>query len=236
MLLVPDSPGRHPLVVISHGSPRHEADRAGMSPAYFIDMGKWLVDQGFAVAIPMRRGYGLSQGSWAEGYRSCKDPDYARAGRASAQDIEAVVSYMWSQKYIDASHIVLVGHSAGGWGSIAAASESPPGVVAVVAFAPGRGSLTPDEVCGGNALVAAAGLFGTTTSMPTLWTHSENGHFFSPKLASDIFEAFHATTHGAAEFIESPSCGNDGHMLIRRCPDAWHSIVAAFLQKAVVGN
>jgi dienelactone hydrolase len=237
LVLIPETGGRFPLAVVSHGSPRHDYDRARMAPTDLLSVGKWLIDQGYAVAIPMRRGYGLSNGQWAEGFGSCQSPDYARAGRASAQDIEAVISYMRGQSFVDASRVILIGHSAGGWGSIAAASETPPGVVAVVAFAPGRGSLAPDEVCGGgDALISAAHLFGTTTRIPTLWIYSDNDHFFSPKLARSIFDAFRATTHGTAEFVESPSCSLDGHMLLNRCPDAWHSVTAAFLGGAVGGN
>jgi pimeloyl-ACP methyl ester carboxylesterase len=82
-------------------------------------------------------------------------------------------------------------------------------------------------------LATAAGLFGKTTHVPTLWIYSENDHYFGPKLAQDVYDAFHATTQGSAEFIEDPNCGYDGHMLIRRCPDVWHPSVAAFLQKTV---
>lgn len=230
-ILIPDGRRPFPLAVVSHGSPRYAYKRAGMSPMRFDDMGQWLVSLGFAVAIPMRRGYGRSQGAWAEGFGSCAHPDYADAGRASAQDIEAVITYMRRQAYVDATRIVLIGQSAGGWGSLAAASETPPGLVAAVLFAPGRGSLAPDQVCGGDALVAAAGLYGKTTHVPTLWIYSENDHYFSPKLARDVYNGFHAAAGGSSEFIEEPSCSNDGHMLVYRCPDVWHTSVAAFLQK-----
>jgi dienelactone hydrolase len=172
MVLIPEGRQRFPLAVVSHGSPRHAYQGAGMSPMRFDDMGQWLVHLGFAVAIPMRRGYGNSQGAWAEGFGSCANPDYADEGRASAQDIEAVITYMRRQAYVDANRIVLIGHSAGGWGSLAVASESPPGLVGAVLFAPGEGSRAPDEVCGSNALVAAAGLFGKTTHVSTLWIYS----------------------------------------------------------------
>jgi hypothetical protein len=105
-------------------------------------------------------------------------------------------------------------------------------VVTAIAFAPGRGSLATGQ-CGGDALVAAAGVFGTTVQVPSLWVYSENDQFFGPKFAMSIFDAFHATTHATAEFVHGPSCGQDGHMLLQRCPDAWHSIVATFLQKSV---
>jgi dienelactone hydrolase len=233
LTLSPKKSGRFPLAVLNHGSPRTDEDRIRMAPDDLLNVGKWLVDRGYAVAIPMRRGYGHSQGVWAEGYGSCQNPDYVSGGRASAQDIDAVIRFMQGQGFVDASHVVLMGHSAGAWGSIAAASENPPGVIAAIAFAPGRGSQATGQ-CGGDALVAAAGVFGSTTRVPSLWVYSENDHFFSPQFAKSIFDAFHATTHATAEFVHGPSCGQDGHGLIIRCPDAWHSIAATFLQKSVV--
>jgi dienelactone hydrolase len=229
--ITPSPGGRFPLVVISHGSPRRDSDRPGMSPGQYEAVGQWFAERGYAVVIPMRRGYGKSEGPWSESFGSCQTPDYVRGGLGSAQDIEAVVAYMRDQSFIDPDRIVLVGHSAGAWGSIAAASANPPGVVAAIAFAPGRGSLAPDEVCGGDALVRAARSFGATTRIPTLWIYSENDHFFAPKLARDIFDAFHAGTQAKAEFIAAPSCGRDGHMLVLRCSSDWQSAVAAFLQE-----
>ena len=207
-----------------------------MAPADLLDVGRWLVDQGYAVAIPMRSGFGQTGGPWSEGYGNCGNPNYARAARGSGGQIETVVKYMQGQGFVDPDRVVLVGHSAGGWGSIGAASQSPPGVVAVVAFAAGIGSYAPDIVCDGDALVAAAGVFGSTTRVPELWIYSDNDHFFGPKLARRMFDAFHASTHGAAEFLAGPACFEDGHQLVHRCPDAWHSTVAAFLKKAAGGG
>jgi alpha/beta superfamily hydrolase len=125
LTLSPQKRGRFPLAVVSHGSPRSVDDLPRMAPEDLLNVGKWLVDRGYAVVIPMRRGYGHSQGVFAEGYGFCQSPNYVRGGRASAQDIEAVTRFMQGQSFVDASHVVLIGHSAGAWGSIAAASEPP---------------------------------------------------------------------------------------------------------------
>jgi dienelactone hydrolase len=194
-----------------------------MSPNDFFSVGKWFAELGFAVAIPMRRGYGHSFTSFAEGYGSCTNPDYVGAGRASAQDIEAVVGFMRRQPGVDPNRVVLIGHSAGGWGTLAAASENPAGLAAAIVFAPGRGSTSPGQVCGGDALAAAAGSFGAAVHVPSLWIYSENDHFFSPPLAHQIFDAFQGASRAPAEFLAEPACSEDGHMLVRRCPDLWHA-------------
>jgi dienelactone hydrolase len=236
LAMVPDGTGPFPLAVISHGSPRDAAVRARMAPGTYQGVGQWLADQGYAVVIPMRRGYGQSQGQYLEGSGSCGSPDYIRSGLVSAQDIAGVIDLMRGQSFVDAKRIVLVGHSAGGWASLAAASQNPPGVVAVVVFAPGRGSTAPDEVCAPAALVGATAQLGRTDHVPTLWIASENDHFFGPALARGMFDAFHAASPAPAQFVAMPSCGRDGHELVLRCPDDWHATVAAFLRQTAGGR
>lgn len=56
----PAGNGPFPLVTIDHGKPRgSETMVPEMHPGYDVAAG-WFVDHGFAVAVPMRRGYGSS--------------------------------------------------------------------------------------------------------------------------------------------------------------------------------
>ena len=231
--VVPTGDRRFPLAVISHGTPREDSQRPRMTPMGFRSVATWFADHGFAVVVPMRRGYGQSDGPWVESIGTCRTSDYERAGLESAADIEAVITYMRSQSFVDPRRIVLVGHSAGGWGSVALASQNPLGVRAVVAFAPGRGSYAPDQVCDGPGLAKAAHAFGATVHVPSLWIYSANDHFFGPTLARSIFDAFHDSAAAPATFLAEPACSQDGHMLIFRCPDDWHDAVAAFLQRTM---
>lgn len=231
--VVPAVSGRLPLAVISHGTPRLASDRPRMQPGQYQDIGQWFANHGFAVVIPMRRGYDHSEGDWVEGTGDCRNPDYVRAGRTGAEDIEAVVSYMRRQAFVDPNRVVLIGHSAGGWASLAAASEGPPGVVAAILFAPGRGSFAPDQVCRPDNLATAAYTFGRSTRIPTLWLYAENDHYFSPTIAHDVFGAFHDAAPAPTQFVAAPACAKDGHALIHRCPDVWHDVVETFVQKTV---
>ena len=55
----PSGPGPFPLVVLSHGTSRDPGERLGERLRY--DAQSWkFVSMGFAVVIPMRRGYGHS--------------------------------------------------------------------------------------------------------------------------------------------------------------------------------
>src|SRR5262249_1024023 len=81
----PDGDGPFPLVVINHGKPRDAKFVARtMHPVFDLAAG-WFVEHGFAVAAPMRRGYGSSQGEisdLADG--DCDDRDYFMSARMHA--------------------------------------------------------------------------------------------------------------------------------------------------------
>ena len=220
-----------PLAVVSHGNPRDDAARKTMQPAYDA-LRSWFVDHGYAVIVPMRRGFGTSDGDYAEGYGSCDDPHYATAARTTSKDIEAAMHYMSGQPYVDSSRIVLVGHSGGGIGSLAEAAKHPKGVVAVINFAGGRGSQKPDVVCSPDKLVATMATFGKDVRIPTLWVYSQNDHYFGPALAKAMFAAFVAGSP-QAEFFAAPPYDGDGHYLADHAGTGWEAPVDAFLTKVV---
>ena len=221
----PGGPGPFPLLVLSHGSPRSAADRAGYGPGTMRDQASALAQRGLAVAVVIRRGYG-GTGRWAETYGGCAQPDYYRAGLASAQDIEAATEVLSREPGIDASRIVLMGVSAGGWASVAAGSRRH--VLGVVSFAGGRGSRGPDDVCDESALISAIGRYGATSRSPEMWIYSVNDRFFGPALARRMFGAFTAGG-GKATFVEAPAYRNDGHAYFNNI-SAWMPQVTGFFR------
>ncbi len=225
-LYMPDGAGPFPLLVLSHGSPRNDGDRANFGAGTLEAQAEAYAASGVAVAVPIRRGYG-GQGSWAEGYGKCAAPDYYRAGLASARDIEAAAAAVAKLPGIDASRIVLMGVSAGGWGSVAAATHG--GVLGVVNFAGGRGSRGPDDVCGTDELVGAARRYGAASHVPELWIYSLNDRFFYPALANRMHDAF-VEAGGQAVFVAAPPFGDDGHHYIQNI-SSWKPEVDQFLKQ-----
>jgi dienelactone hydrolase len=228
-LIRPAASGRYPLVLISHGSPRDKADAKTRS----IDWADWIADdfarRGWTAATVLRRGYGHSEGTLSEGYGNCKQPHYAAAGLASAQDLLQAVSSLQSRPDVDPTRILLLGVSAGGFASIAAASVHTSGLVGVVNFAGGRGSVSTDNVCNPDDLVAAYGSYGRTVRVPSLWIYARNDHFFGPELAQRMFAAFRGS--GApGELIIAPPYKQDGHNLIFGQP-MWRDAVYGFLKR-----
>ncbi|WP_439597644.1 alpha/beta hydrolase family protein [Falsiroseomonas sp.] len=230
----PDVAGPVPLAVINHGSPANAAARAGMEPQpCSAEAVRWFLDRGFAVLLPLRRGYGAEAGAWAEAYGPCANPDFAAGGRQTAQDIAAAVAAGRALPGIRPDGVLVVGQSAGGWGALALASAPPEGVVAVVNMAGGRGGWAggqPNSVCAPDRLVAAAGRFGQTARLPTLWIYTANDSFFAPELARAMHQAFTAAG-GRAQLVALPAFGADGHGLFfgRGGSAVWGPVVEPFL-------
>lgn len=226
----PEGRGPFPVLVLSHGSPRSAAARREGGRQRMVAQSERFVAMGFAVLVPTRRGYGESGGEWAEAYGRCSAPDYYAAGLETARDLRAAVDAVRGEHWADTARVVLAGQSAGGFGSVAAASGPFEGLVGVVNFAGGRGSLAPGEVCGEDHLVEAMARYGSGTRVPGLWIYSRNDHFFGPALARRMHAAF--TGSGArAEFVEAPAIGLDGHGYFARAMDDWAPRVEAFLAR-----
>jgi dienelactone hydrolase len=212
LLVRADEPGRHPLVLINHGSPRAASERPEMTPRGLLPEAIEFARRGFAAAIVMRRGYGDSGGGFAEDRGSCQDPNYLRAAAAAAADLNAAIGALAKRPDIDASRILSVGVSAGGFATVALTADPPPGLVAGVSFAGGRGSDKPDSVCGEDKLVGAFAALGKQSRLPMLWVYAQNDHFFGPALAQRFRDAF-AGAGGKVTFVKAPPFGPDGHHL-----------------------
>lgn len=226
-----------PLVVINHGSPGESAKRLDMEAKYTA-ASEWFVKQGFVVVLPLRRGYGATGGDWAETYGRCNEGDFYRGGLASADDIDATIRYMREQSFVQKDRVIMVGQSAGGWGTIAATSRPQPGVIAAINFAGGRGghmggptSQNANMNCRPDRLISAAGEYGKTATVPTLWIYTENDSFFDPDLSKKMFDAYAAGSKGSAKYVLMPAFGKDGHQMFDSNSGVkrWDSVVLPFL-------
>ncbi len=222
----PDGEGPFPLAVLNHGSPRNAADR---TRERYPQQSHWFLARGFAVVIPMRRGYGLSEGDWAEGGGPCDRSNWHFAGRESAKDIRAAVEFMQTMPFVDRSRVVLVGHSAGGFGVLALAAEGVEGLRGVINFAGGRGSVQAGKNCSPENVIYSMGQFGRTTKVPTLWVYTENDSYFPVSMIQKMHAAFRKGG-GEAALVLLPPFGADGHLLFSRGVERWSPLVEDFLR------
>jgi dienelactone hydrolase len=228
----PPGAARAPLMVMNHGSPASSAERPGMKRPQFTAISSFFVGRGYVVVLPLRRGYGATGGHWAEDYGRCNNPNYVDAGLQTAADIRAAIDYMRGQPFVAPDRTVVVGQSAGAWGTVAISSLNPPGVPAMIAFAPGRGGHQPVVGnCEPSALVKAAGKYGATARVPLLWVNAANDTFFAPDLVDRMVAAY---TGAGGEAVHRPvgKFDGEGHNLAgsNRGVPIWTPLVAAFLQ------
>jgi len=90
----------------------------------------------------------------------------------------------------------------------------------------------PNNNCGPDRLVAAAGTYGKTTTVPSLWLYTMNDQYFAPDLSGRMHEAY-TQSGGRAAYHLLPAIGNDGHGLIGfpHGVPLWRDTVEAFFRE-----
>jgi dienelactone hydrolase len=187
--------------------------RAQMPPPEYRALAAFLVARGFAVLVPERLGHGATGGPYLEDQGGCDEADYARSGRATADQIRLAMNYLRTQAFIRPAGAVVIGHSAGGWGALALADEKA--VASIIVLAPGRGGHANDfenRICAPHTLMAAAGEFGKGARVPVTWLVAANDTYFSPEFSKKLVDAFRAGG-GKADFRVLPGVGSEGHWL-----------------------
>jgi pimeloyl-ACP methyl ester carboxylesterase len=207
-------PAPRPLVVINHGLTTDDAERRDMRPMACGQIARFFVDRGYTVAIPLRRGYGETGGRFAEGgTRVCAtSPDFVGPGLAIANDIQATIAHMVARRDIAPSGTVVMGHSGGGWGTLALASRNAPGIAGLINISGVHGSNRnkPDGVCGPDPIAKSTRTFGRTARQPTLWIYAENDTHAGPRLVRRMIEGYRREG-GEATLHLLPPIDHDGH-------------------------
>jgi dienelactone hydrolase len=237
MVIRPDRPQRFPLVVLVHGTPVASGDdlrtaMAQQSPADLLDPALAFAQRGYAAVSIMRRGFGRSEGPFAERLSgTCNDRDYLAVGQIAAEDITGALAALRREVWVDPDRVLLLGHSTGGFAVTAAAANNPEGVVGILDFAGGHGSAGPDRVCSPDHLAEDAGIFGRTTRVPALWLYSENDRYIPAALGRSMFAAYVAS--GAPGQLQVlPPFGVEGHAMLSMGPvELWWSSVEGFLNE-----
>jgi dienelactone hydrolase len=229
----PPGAGPHKLAVINHGSPPVADHRPTMEPIGCAhEAARWFLERGFAIAVPMRRGYGRTGGRWMENYGTCAEPDFHRAGLTSANDVQAAVAYARALPFARKDAVVVVGQSAGGWATVALSSRNPD-VAALINFAGGRAGRQnnrPNNNCAPAKLIEAAGRFGATARLPMLWIYTPNDSYLAPEITKPMHDAY-VRAGGLARFAFMPEFGSDGHFLFggRGGSRIWGPVVETYL-------
>ncbi|OPZ00937.1 peptidase [Bradyrhizobium sacchari] len=216
LLFRPTGAGPFRLAIIAHASTQNALRRAQMPQPEYRALAAFLVARGFAVLVPERLGHGATGGRYLEDQGGCDEADYARSGRATAEEISLALDYLRKQDFVRKDAAIVIGHSAGGWGALALATADPKAISAIIAFAAGRGGHAngePNRICAPHALVAAATDFGKAARIPVTWLVAGNDSYFAPAFSSSLAEAFRRAG-GKVDFRTLPAAGGEGHGMI----------------------
>ncbi len=211
-------PGKGPfrLAVIAHASTQNRLARAQMPQPEYPALAAALVSRGFAVLVPQRLGHGKTGGPYLEDQEGCDNAEYAMSARSTAEAITTALTFMRTQPFVRKDASVIVGHSAGGWGALALADQSPKSISAIIVFAPGRGGRANDRagnICAPDKLIAAATEFGEGAKVPVTWLVADNDSFFPPEFSKRMADAFIEAGDDKVDFKVLPAFGTEGHWL-----------------------
>ncbi len=225
----PEGPGPFPLAVVNHGVNGTQEKPADMKRHRFTYLAYYFLSRGYAVALPMMRGYAGSGGS--QHFHGC---DLDEAALGNGRDIAGAIAALGSDARIDTTRVVVAGQSFGGWNTLGlgASGAVPPGVQGLVNFSGGLQS----SACPGqedvDALVRGAARMGAATSLPSLWFYGENDKLFATTTWRGMFEAYNQ--QGAhAELVDTGPFMDDSHQLLSH-PESfpvWVRRLDAFLAR-----
>jgi len=222
-LYTPDGPGPFPLAVMNHGAAQPGQTPAAM-PRYRASFeAYYFLSRGYAVAMPMLRGFAGSEGRIEP--QGC---NAAQFGLDNAKDVAAVMAALGREPEIDSSRVVVAGQSAGGWNTLALGTIAGPAVKGLVSFAGGvRESDCRDQ---DRALLDGAETFGRLTRIPSIWFYGDNDSLFAPALWRAMYQRYTAAG-GPAQLVAYGRFGADSHKLAAS-PDSlriWTPQLDAFL-------
>lgn len=223
-LYKPPGEGPFPLLLMNHGKERGKP--AAQKRDRFLAMGREFVRRGYAVAVPMRKGFSKSEGVYSD--FGCNMHDN---GMLQADDIEAALRSLTKMSWVDHDRVIVAGQSYGGLATMAFGTRQFPGVRGLLNFA---GGLRIDgNYCDWKAaLVTAFTSYGSRTSLPSLWFYGENDSYFDPSLAQRLQTAYQSAG-GSSQLIAYGSFKSDSHGLIssRDGIPVWWPETERFLQR-----
>ena len=234
-ILRPSGEGPFGAIILNHGVGEGARERFLESPTLFIQAASAFVSRGYVVVMPLRRGFGETGGAFAEDAGDCRSPHYGRGERAAANDVLAAYEFARKLPYVDPERMILAGQSAGGVASLYAAAQRPEGLLAVLAFAAGRGgnpALHPGVPCAAEALAALFQDLGTSVRVPVLMYYAENDLYFGPAASRAWFQRLQAGGVDA-EYVLQPPFGTNGHFVFgdTKGVQLWLPTVERFLQR-----
>lgn len=201
----PPGKGAFPLLLMNHGKDRGHP--AKQRRDRFLAMSREFVKRGYAVAVPMRKGFAASAGTYRD--FGCNMTDN---GQQQADDVESALKALVQQPWVDKDRIIVAGQSYGGLATVAFGTRNFPGVRGLLNFAGGL-RIDGSSCDWKSSLVSAFSRYGARTTLPNLWFYGENDSYFDHPLAERLQQAYQ-TAGGASQLIAYGKFKNDAHGMV----------------------
>lgn len=210
-LLRPNDSLPHPLIIMTHGRNGPHPQRDTSEVDGYKNIRTALAQSGYVVMMLVRRGYGNSDGPDSE----LKDTPY-ESGLEAAKDLASAVEYMKTKPYVDPAKIVVMGHSQGGWATIAFSTLKVDGVLGAINVSGGTNytSIDSDSLPTRHSKwIAACGEYGKNNRIPTLWVYSPNDQAIPGDTSKPMFDSFQ-NNGGKGLFVMKPAYSSNGHLFV----------------------
>lgn len=230
----PDGSGPFPTLVFNHGS-----TGSGNDPSVFTStvtspaLAKYFNNRGWMVVFPQRRGRGKSGGLYDEGFEPDRsqysnDPQRALAGFEHALvDVACIVKHLLARADVNREHLLIGGHSRGGFLALAFAASRPDLFAGVLNFVGGWVDEHGPASEMINSLIAQR---GAKFAGPSVWLYAEGDPFYSVAHSRKSFNAF-LVAGGQGQFhVLDTRPGKDGHHILS-LTDLWGPVVDGFLRR-----
>lgn len=234
VLFKPLGEGRFPTIMFNHGSTGDGSDPSKFGLTFTSKtIVRYFVERGWMVAFPQRRGRGLSDGLYDEGFKpdrsaySCTE-DLALGGAERAlEDLDVATDWLRGRADVDTTRMLVGGSSRGGILSVAYVARRPEVYFGAINFVGGW----LGEGCGDYRSVNRAIIVsGARFPGPSLWLYGVNDSFYSVSYSRTNFDSFSAAGGLGAFHQFTRASGLNGHFLIND-PVLWASTMDEFLDQ-----
>ena len=232
VIFKPDGPGPYPLAIVNHGS-TGDGKSPEIAKLTFVDtaIAQFLVDRGYIVVFPQRRGRGTSDGLYDEGFNEDRAQGYScdtgislDGAERAMTDLGHIVKTLAKRPDISADPILLSGISRGGILSMAYAGRHPNQVAGVINFV---GGWMAEGCSNGAEINDTLFLQAAEFSKMTLFLYGKNDPFYSIAHTKERFEVFEAEG-GQGTYVVFDVPGGNGHAL-SWAHSLWAPVVGAYL-------
>jgi dienelactone hydrolase len=196
-LFLPDSAGKHPLVLLTHGWVESKSDRREMGPGALEPEALWFVRRGWAAAVVLQRGYGDSGGDAVRGLIVMGQPGLETSYQLLSLDLQAAYDALTPLPEIDGTRVIVAGEGDGGLTAISFGVKPSTKLKGIINFGGPWYSLALSAWAAKSHQKTSFTPVGSDPQVPELWIYAKYGGMTDAKYVGRIYDAWKASGRDA---------------------------------------